>query len=102
MTLGFSRYAFLWVCLRQDLPAVLDGLEAAWAFFGGVVRRLVVDNFKPAVTRADRYTPTLDRVFLEYAQYRGFVVDPAVPRHATGKAQPSYCTSFRTCGAHWG
>src|SRR5437867_1856195 len=53
VTLGFSRYAFLWVCLRQDLPAVLDGLEAAWAFFGGVVRRLVVDNFKPAVTRAD-------------------------------------------------
>src|SRR5207247_762912 len=71
--------------LRQGLPPGLDGLEAAWAFFGGVVRRLVVDNFKPAVTRADRYTPTLDRVFLEYAQYRGFVVDPAVPRHATGK-----------------
>jgi transposase len=85
ITLGFSRYAFLWVCLRQDLPAVLAGLEAAWSFFGGVVRRLVVDNLKPVVTTADRYTPTLDRVFLEYAQHRGFVVDPAVPRHATGK-----------------
>ena len=85
ITLAFSRYAFLWVCLRQDLTAVLDGLEAAWAFFVGVVRRVVVDNLKPVVTRADRYTPTLDRVFLEYAQYRGFVVDPAVPRHATGK-----------------
>jgi transposase len=85
VTLGFSRYAFLWVGLRQDLATVLDGLEAAWTFFGGVVRRLVVDNLKPAVTRPDRYTPTLDRVFLEYAQYRGFVVDPAVPRHATGK-----------------
>jgi hypothetical protein len=85
ITLAFSRYAFLWVCLRQDLAAVLNGLEAAWAFFEGVVRRVVVDNLKPAVTRADRYTPTLDRVFLEYAQHRGFVVDPAVPRHATGK-----------------
>jgi hypothetical protein len=73
------------VSLRQDLGALLDGLELAWAFFGGVVRRLVIDNLKPAVTRADRYTPTLDKVFLEYAQYRGFVVDPAVPRHATGK-----------------
>ena len=85
VTLCCSRYAFLAVSLRQDLAAVLAGLEAAWAFFGGVVRRLVVDNLKPAVTRADRYTPTLDKVFLEYAQYRGFVVDPAVPRHATGK-----------------
>jgi transposase len=85
VTLCYSRYAHLAVSLRQDLTAVLDGLEAAWAFFGGVVRRLVIDNLKPAVARADRYTPTLDQVFLEYAQYRGFVVDPAVPRHATGK-----------------
>ena len=85
VTLAFSRYAFLWVCLRQDLSAVLDGLEAAWALFGGVVRRLVVDNLKQVVTRADRYAPQFDRVFLEYTQYRGFLVDPAVPRHATGK-----------------
>jgi len=85
VTLCYSRYASLAVSLRQDLTAVLDGLEAAWALFGGVVRRLVVDNLKPAVTQADRYTPTVDQVFLEYAQYRGFVVDPAVPRHATGK-----------------
>jgi transposase len=85
VTLCFSRYAFLAISLRQDLPAVLDGLEAAWEFFGGVVRRLVVDNLTPAVTRPDRYTPGLNRVFLEYAQYRGFLVDPAVPEHPTGK-----------------
>jgi transposase len=85
VTLCYSRYAFLWVTLRQDLPAVLDGLEAAWVFFGGVVKRLVEDNLKPVVTRADRYTPGIDRVFLEYAQFRGFVVDPASVRHATGK-----------------
>src|SRR5712692_2428096 len=70
ITLCFSRYAFLAISLRQDLAAVLDGLEAAWTFFGGVVRRLVA--------RADRYTPGINRVFLEYAQYRGFLVDPAV------------------------
>jgi transposase len=85
VTLCFSRYAFLWIALRQDLSAVLDGLEAAWVFFGGVVRRLVEDNLKPVVLRPDRYDPHLQRVFLEYAQYRGFVVDPAMPAHATGK-----------------
>lgn len=85
ITLCYSRYAFLWISLRQDLPAVLDGLEAAWVFFGGVVKRLVEDNLKPVVTRADRYAPGIDRVFLEYAQFRGFVVDPAIVRHATGK-----------------
>lgn len=85
VTLCFSRYAFLAITLRQDLAAVLDGLEAAWLFFGGVVRRLVVDNLPPVVTRADRYTPGLNRVFLEYAQYRGVLVDPALPAHPTGK-----------------
>src|SRR5712691_8033519 len=85
VTLCFSRYAFLWISLRQDLAAVLDGLEAAWAFFQGVVRRLVSDNLKPVVTRADRYAPRIDRVFLEYAQFRGFILDPAVVRHDTGK-----------------
>jgi hypothetical protein len=75
VTLGYSRYAFL--------PS-----STAWKrreFFGGVPRRLVVDSLKAVVTRTDRYAPTIARVFLEYAQYRGFVVDPAVPRHATGK-----------------
>ena len=85
ITLCFSRYAFLAISLRQDLAAVLDGLEAAWTFFGGVVRRLVADNLAPVVARADRYTPGINRVFLEYAQYRGFLVDPAVPAHPTGK-----------------
>jgi len=85
VTLCFSRYAFLAIALRQDLTAVLDGLEAAWTFFGGVIRRLVADNLSPVVAHADRYTPGITRVFTEYAQYRGFVVDPAVPAHATGK-----------------
>jgi transposase len=94
VTLCFSRYAFLAISLRQDLPAVLDGLESAWVFFGGVVKRLVEDNLKPVVTRADRYTPGIDRVFLEYAQYRGFVVDPAVVRHATGKPKVERGTPY--------
>jgi len=99
ITLGYRRYAFLAVSVRQDLAAMLDGLEAAWAFFAGVVRRLVIDNLKPAVHRADRYSPRLARVFLEYAQYRGVVVDPTVVRHPTGKAYASYCTSLVGCGA---
>lgn len=98
VTLCFSRYAFLAISLRQDLAAVLDGLESAWVCFGGVVKRLVADNLKPVVTRPDRYAPRIDRVFLEYAQYRGFIVDPAIVRHATGKAYASYCTSLIGCG----
>ena len=44
VTLCYSRCAFLWIRLRQDLSAVPDGLEADWVFFGGVVKRLVEDS----------------------------------------------------------
>jgi hypothetical protein len=43
-----------------------------------VVHRVVADNLKPVVTRADRYAPTLDRVFLKRAQYCGLVVAPSL------------------------
>ncbi len=85
VTLCHSRYASLAVSFRQDLDALIDGLELAWKFFDGVSKRLVLDNLKPAVTKADRYTPIFSKVFLEYAQYRGFIVDPTVPVHPTGK-----------------
>ncbi len=60
--LCFSRYAFLAISLQQDAAAVIDGLESAWVFFGGVVQRLVEDNLKPVVTRADRSADDRPRV----------------------------------------
>ena len=69
----------------QALPDLIEGLEDAWECFGGVPTRVVLDNLKAAVTRSDRYDPTFQRTFAEYARYRGFVIDAAVPRHAKGK-----------------
>jgi len=37
------------------------------------------------VLKADRYEPAFQRTFDEYATWRGFVIDAAVARHATGK-----------------
>ena len=42
----------------QKLDVVIDGLEEAWEFFGGVPERVVVDNMKTAVVKADRYEPS--------------------------------------------
>jgi transposase len=80
-----SRFIVVRIPPRVQPLRVSLAVSAAWRFLGGVPRRLVVDNLKAVVTRADRYAPTFARVFLEYAQYRGFVGDPTVPRHATGK-----------------
>ena len=85
VTLVYSRHQYVHVTRSQRLPDVLDGLEDAWAFFGGVPARVVLDNLKAAITKADRYEPIVQRVFAEYAQTRGFVIDAALPRHPTGK-----------------
>jgi transposase len=85
VTLVHSRHQSLHVSFSQKLAAVLSGLEDAWVFFGGVPARVVIDNLKPAVTKADRYDPVFTRTFSEYAHYRGFVIDAAVPRDPTGK-----------------
>ncbi len=85
VTLVFSRHQYVHVTHSQKLDDLIDGLEGAWEFFGGVPARVVVDNLKAAVVKADRYEPTFQRTFNEYAEHRGFVIDAAVVRHPTGK-----------------
>jgi hypothetical protein len=87
VTLSFSRYMFVWPTFEQTTEAVIDGLEAAWRFFGGVARRVVPDNTKAIVITPDRTAPRLQEAFAEYAQTRGFFVDPARVRKPRDKAR---------------
>jgi len=85
VTLVHSRHQFVHVTHAQRLPDLIEGLEDAFASFGGVPARVVLDNLKAAVTKPDRYDPSFQRTFAEYARHRGFVIDAAVARHAKGK-----------------
>jgi transposase len=85
VTLVHSRHQYVHLTTSQRVGDLIEGLEDAWAFFGGVPARVVLDNLKAAVTKADRYDPIFQRTFAEYARFRGFVIDAAVARHAQGK-----------------
>ncbi|MCG6921683.1 MAG: IS21 family transposase [Acidobacteria bacterium] len=85
VTLVHSRHQYVHVSYSQKLHDLIDGIEDAWEFFGGCTKRVVLDNLRAAVTKADRYDPVFQRTFDEYAQYRGFIIDPALPRHGQGK-----------------
>lgn len=76
-TACYSRHTFVWLSFTQTLAVVIDGAEAAWEFFGGCFRVLVPDNLTPVVAKADALTPTFTVGWLDYAQARGFVTDPA-------------------------
>jgi transposase len=85
VTLVYSRHQYLHLTFAQTIPELIGGLEDAWEHFGGVPARVVLDNLKAAVTKADRYDPIFSRSFSEYAAWRGFVIDAALPRDPTGK-----------------
>ena len=85
-TAVFSRHMFVYFTFAQTLEAVLAGCEQAWEFFGGVFRVLIPDNLSPVVAAADPVHPRFTVGWLDYAQARGFVTDPA--RVATPTDKP--------------
>ena len=85
VTLCYSRHMFVYITFKQDITAVIAGFEASWAYFGGISSLVIVDNCKPAITTPHRTDPVINKSFLEYAQSRGFIVDPANIGHAKGK-----------------
>ncbi len=93
-TAVYSRHCFVWLSFRQTTEAVIAGCEAAWAFFGGVFEVLIPDNMGTVVDRADATDPRFNQAFIEYAQSRGFVVDPARVRTPTDKPRVERTVPF--------
>lgn len=93
-TAAYSRHMFVWLTFTQSLPEVIKGFEAAWEFFGGVFRVVIPDNMKAIVDKADQINPKINAAFLEYAQSRGFVIDPTRIRHPKDKARVERCVSY--------
>jgi hypothetical protein len=82
-----SRYRFVRPCFQETTASAIEACEAAWAFYRGVFRVVIPDNTKAIITQADPLQPHLVPAFLEYAQARGFVVDPARVRRPKDKAR---------------
>lgn len=82
-----SRYRFVYPCIRETTASAIEACEAAWRFYGGVFRVLIVDNTKAIVAKADPLGAVLIDAFLEYAQARGFIVDAARARKPKDKAR---------------
>ncbi|MFC1573320.1 IS21 family transposase [Candidatus Eisenbacteria bacterium] len=94
VTLCHSRHQYVHFTHSMKLADLIDGLEDAWEFFGGVTARVVLDNMRNAITRADHYDPTFQRTFAEYALHRGFVIDPAPVAMPTGKPKVERNVSY--------
>ena len=85
LVLGYSRHSFVWPLVRQTFAEVCAGMDAAWRYFGGVPRRVVLDNFPAAIAGPDALDPRPTRLFVEYSQACGFLIDAARPAHPKDK-----------------
>jgi len=86
-TPNVSRKRFVWPCFQETTETAIEACEAAWDFYDGVFHVLVPDNTKTIVQTADPLAPTITVAFLEYAQARGFQIDPTRVRRPKDKAK---------------
>jgi transposase len=84
IVLSYSRKAYSEVVSRQTTEAFLRCLENAFWYFGGVPQRLVLDNLRAAVTRADWFDPDLNPEMRAFGAHYGIAIlptKPYTPRH---------------------
>jgi len=84
MTFSWSRHQYVEFVFDQKMETWLRCHERALAWFGGVPKRVVIDNLKAAVIRANLHDPVLSESYRRLAQHYGFVISPNrphTPRH---------------------
>jgi len=84
--LPFSSYTWAEFLPNQKQPNLIQGMERAFHFFGGITPYVVIDNLKPGVQKAHIYDPVVNPGFVEFANHSGFAVVPARPRKPRDKA----------------
>lgn len=79
MVLCFSRQAYYGVVYDQSVASLITACISAFSYFGGVPKRLKIDNLKSAILKNRRYDLEFNQNFLEFAYHYGFVIVPCTP-----------------------
>ncbi len=80
MTLSFSRHQYVEFVFDQKLATWLRLHRHALAFFGGVPRRIVIDNLKAGIAKACWEDPQPQLAYRECAEHYGFLIAPCKPK----------------------
>jgi transposase len=90
VVLGYSRLMWLRFYPKQDMRTLIDGLEEAFRFFGGVPRELLFDQMASVITRdlrdqGERLVENAE--FLRFAAHWGFRIRACRPYRAKTKGK---------------
>jgi transposase len=80
MTLSWSRHQYVEFVFDQKIATWLRLHRNAFAFFGGVPQRVVIDNLKAAIVKAVWDDPEVQQSYRDCAAHYGFLIAPCRPR----------------------
>lgn len=75
--LGASQYTYGEGTMSQGKEDFITSVENAFYFYGGVPAAVVPDNLKSAVTKSNKYEPTLNETFYDFAEHYSTTILPA-------------------------
>ncbi len=84
MTLSASRHQYATFVFDQKVSTWLRCHREAFEYFGGVPKKVVLDNPKCAIVKAALYDPVVQRSYREFAEHYGFLISPCrvrTPEH---------------------
>jgi transposase len=82
--LSYSRHQYAELVFDQKVATWIACHRHAFAFWGGVPKRVVPDNLKAAVSKPLLHDPILGEAYRRMAQHYGFLISPTrpyTPRH---------------------
>jgi transposase len=90
VVLGYSRLLWLRFYRTQDMRTLIDGLEEAFAFFGGVPKEVLFDQMKSVITKdvrdqGERLVENAE--FLRFAAHWNFRIRACRPYRAKTKGK---------------
>ena len=86
-TLAHSRHKYVELVFTQDQTSFVSSHVRMLEYFGGVPRRIVLDNLKAGVITPSLYDPHINRAYQELAEHYNFFIDTCRVAHPQDKGK---------------
>jgi len=87
MTLSYSRHQYTEFVFEQTVATWLQLHQHAFESFGGVPRKVVLDNLKAGIVKACFDDPQVQRAYRDCAEHYGFLIAPCRVREPQEKGK---------------
>jgi transposase len=84
--LGSSQLTYTQAVMSQKKEDFIPACEDALHYYGGVPAAIVPDNLRSAVTKSNKYEPTINETFADFAEHYNTTILPARAYKPTDKA----------------